>query len=93
MATAGCSVLTAPILINVTKSSTDIDHDITTISWDAPCGGVDSYTFYHTDASSACYNVTLNADATSFTLLNGVTEIQIAAHQNDMTTCSKGMNS
>ena len=53
---------------------------------------MDSYTFYYDDGIGVCHNVTLDSTTTSYTIANGQ-EIQIAAHQNDVTKCSPGMYS
>ena len=93
MATTGCSVLTAPIWIAINSNIIDDESNIySTISWDAPCGGVDSYTFYYDDGVGVCFNKTLDSTITSHTVVNAY-EIQIAAHRNDMTQCSQGMYS
>ena len=71
-----------------------VEDDNTTISWDVPCRGVDSYTFYYDDGTGLlCQNTTLVGDATSYTSQNELNEIQIAAHRNDITVCSQGMYS
>lgn len=91
--TTDYSILTAPIWIKVIKNVTDSKNNvITTISWDAPPGGVDFYTFYYDDGRGECFNETLDSTITSQTVVNGE-EIQIATHRNDMTKCSKGMYS
>ena len=89
-ATIGCSVLTAPSWINVTDVE---DHDgviHTTISWDAPCGEVDFYTFYYDDGTGICDNVILASTTTSHTVEDGQ-EMQIVTHRNDMKECSPGI--
>ena len=84
--------MTAPTDIKVTDFSVDDESNInTTISWNAPCGGVDKYTFYYADPLGVyCRNETFDAGVTSHTVVN-VNEIQIVAHRNDMIECSKGM--
>ena len=63
------------------------------VSWDAPPCDVDSYTLYFTtEAIVQCRNKTLQGNETNFSYdSEGLKEIQIAAHLNDMTNCSKGM--
>ena len=91
MPTTECSVLTAPIWIEVANIALNEENvNISTISWGAPCGGVDSYTFYYTSGVGLCNNVTLDSTITSYTIENGQ-QIQIATHRNDITKCSQGM--
>lgn len=90
MATTVCSVLTAPIGIKVTNISVDyegVNH--TTVSWGAPCGGVNFYTVYYDDGTGYCSNKTLDASATSHIFKDGQ-EMQIVTHRNNMTKCSTG---
>ena len=77
----------------MTDDYTDEENVIhTTISWNATCGCVDSYTFYYTTGPGECNIVTLNSTTTNKTLGNGQ-EMQIAIHRNDIKTCSEGMYS
>ena len=88
----GCSVLTAPIWIEVTNYMhvPGVNVYNANISWGAPCGGVDSYTFYYDDGGGVCDNVTLASTITSHTVEDGQ-EIQIVTHRNDMKKCSPGI--
>ena len=64
------------------------------ITWDPPPCDVDFYILYFTtqEESHKCNMTSLERDATNYHYdLNGLKEIQIAAHLNDMTNCSKGM--
>ena len=92
MATTECSVLTAPTWIDVTDVVESYDVIRTTISWDAPCGGVDFYTLYYNNVGGECDNKTLESNTTSHTFKDGY-EMQIVTHRNDMKECSPGMYS
>ena len=63
------------------------------IFWDPPSCDVDFYTLYFTtQAEVHCQNMTIGRDKTDYLYgSNGLNEIQIEAHLNDMTNCSKGM--
>ena len=68
----------------------DVIH--TTISWDAPCGGVDLYTLYYDNGGGECGNKTIVSITTFYTFEDGH-EIQIVTHRNDTKECSPGMYS
>ena len=57
--------LTAPMVIELNIVEEYI------VSWDAPPGGVESYTFYYADPLGPCRNVTLDADMTSHNVTYG----------------------
>ena len=80
-------VLTAPTGITVNVG------DTYTISWDTPCGGVDSYTFYYDDGAGQCDNATLDGDKISKDITKDWYEMQVATHRDNMTKCSPGMYS
>ena len=63
------------------------------ISWDPPSCDVDDYTLYFTSQAIAeCQNKTIHRDMTDYHYKSfGLKEIQIAAHLNGMTNCTKGM--
>ena len=64
------------------------------IFWDPPSCDVDSYTIYFTTQQIVhqCNVTSLDHDATNYHYNStGLNEIQIAAHLNDITSCSKGM--
>lgn len=52
---------------------------------------MESYTVYSINQGGTCQNETIHGDETTYTVTNGLKEIQIGAHRNDMTNCSQGM--
>ena len=90
--TMQCNGLTAPTWINVTNVVEQDDVICTTISWDAPCGGMEFYTLYYANVGGECDNKTLESITTSYTFKDGH-EMQIVAHRNNMKECSPGMYS
>lgn len=76
----------------MTNYTADDENNVnTTISWDAHCGCVDFYTFYYVGPYGVeCQNVTLDSTITNHTVVNA-DKMQIAAHRNDLTKCSKGI--
>ena len=73
----------------------NISEDNEAISWEAPLCDVDFYTLYYTDKGgrNICQNGTLEGHMISYTHINGLEEMQLAAHRNNMTECSQGMYS
>lgn len=82
-------VLTAPTGIEIRNKTNHNSYEM--ISWDPPTCDVDFYTLYFTTIDrEQCQNTTLNHTATEYRY-DGLKEIQIVAHLNDMTNCSEGM--
>ena len=85
-------VLTAPTGIEIENKTDDNSYEKYNISWDEPPCDVDSYTLYFTtEAIVQCQNMTLNRTTYTTGYHEGLKEIQMAAHLNDMTNCTEGM--
>ena len=69
----------------------EINVYISTISWDAPCGDVNSYAIYYSDDTGSCKNETFGADIRTHKIDN-LYQMQIVTHRTSMTDlCSPGM--
>lgn len=82
----------APTGLKINEKHDD-DEDCT-ISWDAPPCDKKSYTLHYTDIGgrTECQEKIIDGNMTSHTHVNGLDELQLAAHQhNNMTECSEGM--